>query len=54
MDQLAQTYPGLANYLKRFSIDPVTGKLPTDNAWNTTAVKPPKSGRGNPKHPRNT
>lgn len=32
---LEEKYPGLAKYLASFSIDPVTGKLPSDSPWGT-------------------
>lgn len=40
-DQLAnlqQSYPGLASYLRQFTIDPRTGTLPTNNSWGNTGT----------------
>jgi hypothetical protein len=34
---LEKTYPGLANYMKQFTIDPMTGKLPEGSVWEQIA-----------------
>ena len=43
---LADKYPGLKKYLDSFFIDPVSGKLPKDNAWDRAAVSAGSSGSG--------